>query len=110
MQSFNTADSRHAFAIDGREFYLPSPTIEDALGFSTMEIGEDVTATATMMRDLLVLKARPARRKFWDVLTGRNPAVKAINNLGVAQTSAIFTGWATSLRLVSLGESSGSAE
>lgn len=110
MQEFHSADSRHTFAIDGRAYFLPSPTVDDAQEFSTMEVSEDPTALATLMRDIMLAKAQPVKRTFWDVLFGRNPALKAIRNLGVAQTSAIFTAWATSMRSVGLGESSGSAE
>lgn len=110
MQNFNSADSRHTFGIDGRTYFLPSPTVEDAVKFSTLEVSEDPNQLAILMRDILLEKARPLKRTFWDVLIGRNPALKVIKNLGVAQTSAIFTAWATSVRSVSLGESSGSAE
>lgn len=110
MQSFNTADSRHTFGIDGRTYFLPSPTIEDVLSFSEMEVGEGPNAMAVMMRDILLQKAQPLKRTFWEWLTGRNPALKAIRNLAISPTSAIFTAWATSMSSVSLGESSGSAE
>lgn len=110
MQNFNSADSRHTFGIDGRTYFLPSPTVDDAVEFSTLEVSEDPNELAALMRDILLARARPLKRTAWDWLFGRNPAVKAIKNLGIKQTSAIFTAWATSMQSVSLGESSGSAE
>lgn len=110
MQQFNTADSRHTFAIDGRTYFLPSPTVDDAIEFSTLEVSDNPNELAALMRDILLQRARPLKRTGWDVLFARNPALKAIRNLGITQTSAIFTAWATSMNSVSLGESSGSVE
>ena len=108
MQEFTSSAGRHSFTMDGREYYLPSPNIEDVetIGaLSSMATAEQ----ARGMRDILVSKAVPAKITLWERLTDRNPAPAAIDALGLPQSTKLFTAWIVSLREVGLGESSGSA-
>jgi len=109
MQEFTSAAGRHSFAVDGRKFYLPSPQIADV---ETIGALSDLTTSEQTqgMFDILTSKAVPEKRTLWEWLTNKNPAPAAIEALGLAQTSKLFTAWIVSLREVSLGESSGSAE
>ena len=108
MQEFTSSAGRHSFTMDGREYYLPSPNIEDVetIGaLSSMATAEQ----ARGMRDILVSKAVPVKITLWERLTNRNPGPAAIDALGLPQSTKLFTAWIVSLREVGLGESSGSA-
>ena len=109
MQEFTSAAGRHSFTFDGREYYLPTPTIEDV---ETIGALSDLSHTEQTngMRDILVSKAVPVKLTFWERLTGHDPAPAAIHALGLPQSKKLFTAWLVSLREVSLGESLGSAE
>jgi len=109
MQEFTSAAGRHSFTFDGREYYLPSPNIEDVETVGALSSMTTVEQTHGM-RDILLARAAPAKLTLWERLTNRNPAPAAIIALGLPQTTKLFTAWIVSLREVSLGESSGSAE
>ena len=97
------------FKVDGREFYIPTPGIDD------VQMLDDIAKLtrveqAQAMRDVLAAKSRPVRLTLWERFVGRDPVAVAIDQLGLTQTSELFKAWITSLRAVSLGESSGSAD
>jgi hypothetical protein len=109
MQEFTSSAGRHSFTMDGREYYIPSPNIQDVETVGALSSMTTVEQTQGM-RDILVKRAAPAKLTFWERITNRNPAPAAVDSLGLPQTTQLFTAWIVSLREVSLGESSGSAE
>jgi len=108
MQEFTSSAGRHSFTMDGREYYLPSPTIGDV---ETIGALSEMTTSeqAQGMRDVLVSKAAPVKFSLWERFTKRNPGPAAIDALGLPQSTKLFMAWIVSLREVGLGESSGSA-
>lgn len=109
MQEFSSAAGRHEFKVDGREFYLPVPSVGDVEMFTTLA-GLTRTEQAKGMREALVERTRPARRTWWERLTGRDPVPAALDSLGLPQTSELFKAWASFGGLVDSGESSSSAD
>lgn len=109
MQEFSSAAGRHSFTVDGREFYIPTPTIGDVQTINDLS-KVDTVEQVHGMRSLLVSKAQPARLTLWERIVGRDPVGPAIDQLGLPQTRDLFGAWITSLSDVSLGESSGSAD
>lgn len=106
MQEFNSSDARHVFKVDGREFWIPSVTIEDIGTFADMaKLPPQEQAAA--FREVIESKAR-ASLSWWERLLGRDPARAAVSSLSIAQVSSLFTEWA-SAQAVSPGESSRSA-
>jgi len=109
MHNFTSSAGRHGFIMDGREYFLPSPTIGDV---ETIGVLSSMTSAEQSrgMRDILVAKAAPVKLTLWERFTKSNPAPAAIDALGLVQSTKLFTAWIVSLREVGLGESSGSAE
>lgn len=108
MQEFSSAAGRHTFKFDGREFFLPVPSIRDVEMF--VALGKLPRASqAEGMRDALLERVRPERRTWWEWLTGHNPVPNMLEVLGLPQTSQLFEAWA-SFGGMEPGESSGSAD
>lgn len=108
MQSFNTADARHPFEVDGKTYYLPAVSIEDISGFSELAKLEP-TEQARQFRAILEGKALAGKLTWWQKLTNQNPGRKAVEQLSLSQLSELFTEWASASKAVSPGERSRSA-
>jgi hypothetical protein len=95
MQSFNTADARHKFAIDGAEYSLPS-------------LGPDEFEAVTAVMESAAGTKFPAMRDFlYEHADAETKA--AVATLGIKQIGQLFRQW-IGLEGEAPGESSGSPD
>jgi hypothetical protein len=108
MQTFNSADARHTFRVDGGVYFLPGFSIDDIEPLSALaELSPKEQAAG--FREVLASRVACERGAFARFLTGWKSPREAVEALSIQQASDLFKGWAAAAK-VTPGESSSSAE
>jgi hypothetical protein len=108
LQTFNSADARHTFKVDGGVYFLPGFSIDDIEPLSALA---DLTPKeqAAGFREVLASRVACERGALLRWLTGWKSPRAAVEALSIQQASDLFKGWAAAAK-VTPGESSSSAD
>jgi hypothetical protein len=108
LQTFNSADARHTFKVDGGVYFLPGFAIEDIEPLSELA-ALPPKEQAAGFREVLASRVQCERGAFYRFLSGWKSPREAVEALSIKQSADLFKEWAKAAK-VTPGESSSSAD